>query len=85
MPHKHTYVSKKEISRRVDLINELSEMMQGQLAQEYRAVESIGATTNVQGQPQREEYVRGEDQEFDQTRDLDSRQLLQHQKNMIKE
>ena len=39
-PHKYPGVSKKEIGRRVNLINDIKDLIQGQLTQEYRSVES---------------------------------------------
>ena len=41
----------------------------------------MGTSDGYQG----DSYTRGADGEFDQTRDLDNKQLLQHQRNLIKE
>ena len=81
-PHKYPGVSKKEIGRRVNLINDIKDLIQGQLTQEYRSVESNQAALAA---AQDQNYQRGEDGEYDQTRDLDNKQVLQHQKNMLKD
>ena len=39
-PHKYPGVSKKEIARRIGLIDEIKEIISGQLTQDYRAVEN---------------------------------------------
>ena len=47
-PHKYPGVSKKEINRRIDLINEINDIIKGQLTQDYRAVESSQAALAAQ-------------------------------------
>ena len=39
-PHKYPGVNKKEITRRITLIDEIKELIAGQLTQDYRGVES---------------------------------------------
>jgi len=39
-PHKYPGVSKKEIHRRIALINEIKDLVAGQLTQEYRSIEN---------------------------------------------
>ena len=43
MPHKHQGLSKKDMNKRIDLINEISDLIRGQLEQEYRALENSQA------------------------------------------
>ena len=76
-------MGKKEIARRINLISELKELVNGDLTQEYRAVESSQAA--LAAAQDKERYARGEDGEFDQTRDLDNKQVLGLQKNMLKD
>ena len=82
-PHKYQGVSKKEIAKRIDKINQVKELIQGELTQEYRSVENNNAA--LAAQQSSEQYVRGEDGEFDQTRELDNRGVLQQQKQMIRD
>ena len=81
-PHKYPGVSKKEITRRINLINDIKDLIQGQLTQEYKSVESNQAAMAAAAD---QAYSRGEDGEYDQTRDLDNKQVLQHQKDMLKD
>ena len=39
-PHKYPGVNKKEINRRIALINEIKDLVSGQLTQEYRSIEN---------------------------------------------
>ena len=43
-PHKYQGVGKKEIARRINLINEIKEIISGELTQEYRALDNTAAT-----------------------------------------
>ena len=82
-PHKFNGISKKELARRIKLIEDLKDLVNGQLTQEYRAVENQQAA--IAAAQDKERYNRGEDREFDQTRGLDNRQVLVVQKNMLKD
>ena len=81
--HRFPGLGKKEIARRVNLITELKDLVNGQLTQEYRAVENNQAALAAAQDKAR--YERGEDGEFDQTRDLDNKQVLGLQKNMLRD
>lgn len=81
-PHK-IQESKKEIARRIELIKVIQDLVSQELAQEYRAVENNQAA--LAAAQERARYDKGEDGEFDQTRDLDNRQVLMHQKQMLKD
>jgi len=70
-PHKYPGLNKKEMARRVNLINDIKDLVQNQLTQEYRAVENNQAALSAA--QEKAKYDRGEDGEFDQTRDLDNR------------
>ena len=59
------------MARRVNLINDIKDLVQNQLTQEYRAVENNQAALSAA--QEKAKYDRGEDGEFDQTRDLDNR------------
>ena len=43
-PHKYQGVSKKEIARRIKLIDEIKEIISGELTQEYRALDNAQAS-----------------------------------------
>ena len=70
-PHKFNGIGKKELARRIKLIEDLKDLVNGQLTQEYRAVEKQQAA--IAAAQDKERYNRGEDREFDQTRGLDNR------------
>ena len=82
-PHKTPGLSKKEITRRIELIREIKDIVENELTREYTAVESNQAAQAAA--QERARYDKGEDGEFDQTRELDNRQVLQHQKQMLKD
>lgn len=75
-PHKYHQVGKKELGRRINLINEIIEMIEGELTREYRSIEAQQAALNSSSNTSAAKYVRGEDGEFDQTRELENRQVL---------
>ena len=77
-PHKYQGVNKKELAKRIQKINEIKELISGELTKEYRSVENNQAS--LAAQQEQERYERGEDGEFDQTRELDNRQVLSLQK-----
>lgn len=62
-PHKYAGVNKKEIQRRITLINDIKDLITGQLTQEYRGLENNQASLSAAQDKAR--YERGEDGEFD--------------------
>ena len=70
-PHKYPGVNKKEIAKRIQKINETKDLINGELSQDYRSLDS--QQSKLAAQATKEQYARGEDGEFDQTRDLDNR------------
>ena len=74
-PHKHHQLGKSELARRISLIQELVDLVDGQLTQEYRNCENKAALMTKDRV--KEQYQRDDDGEFDQTRDLDNRGILQ--------
>ena len=81
-PHRFNNLGKNELARRIKLIEEIMDMVNGQLTQEYRAVNDNQVTLS---QYQAEDFARGQDKEFDQTRHLDNGGVLSLQKKMLKE
>ena len=80
-PHKYQGVGKKEIARRINLINEIKEIISGELTQEYRALDNTAATL----QAPTDNLQRDENGNIEQLDHLDNRGLLQQQKKMIKD
>ena len=85
-PLKQAQLSKKEKTRRVSLIEDLKSLIEGQLTQEYNSVINQRNMTDLNAQAAaNEKYSRGEDGEFDQTRDLSNKEVLLEQKRMLKD
>ena len=47
-PHKYQGVNKKELTKRIQKINEIKELISGELTQEYRSVENNQASLAAQ-------------------------------------
>ena len=74
-------LSKRELAQRLSQIEQILIFVNGELSRDYRMLEA----DNSGFDGQREDMVRGADGEFDNTRDQSNKQLIQVQKNMLKE
>ena len=69
-PSRHPNVSQREIARRLEKIKEFKELTDNQLFAEYKAIEND--ETQQYENMEAERLMRGEDGEFDETRDLEN-------------
>ena len=74
-PSKYPSVSQREITKRLAEIKEFKTYVQDELVTEYKAIENDASKQYTDMESQR--LMRGEDGEFDETRDVDNKGIVQ--------
>ena len=73
-PGNYPSVSQREMNKRIDKIREFKKTVENDVVSEYKAIENDSAQQYTDMESQR--LMRGEDGEFDETRDLDNRGIV---------
>ena len=73
-PGNYPSVSQREMQKRITRINEFKKMVETEIVNEYKAIENDSAQAYTDMESQR--LMRGEDGEYDETRDLDNRGII---------
>ena len=81
-PSNYPSLNQREIDKRLKKIKDFKKYVDDEILTEYKAIENDTARQYTDMEAQR--LMRGDDGEFDETRDLDNRGVMQVQKDMIK-